>query len=81
MEGKATAQLPLHFKAKSEHSSPWQGIVVQLYPEQKAAFLQMLFKIYSDVPEDLGKTEAQEEVDLRRLHHQSLDPPPYKGHD
>lgn len=56
-KGNRPAAIAFSFKAKSEHTCPWQGIVVQLFPEQKAAFLQMLF-IYLDVPEDLGKTEA-----------------------
>lgn len=50
-------------------------------PEQKVVLLQMLFKIYLDVPENLGETEAGEGADLRRLQHQSLDLPLHKGYD
>lgn len=48
MAGKEITQLPLGFSSRlSLGGPPSRGWAVQLFPEQKVVFLQMLFKIRS----------------------------------
>ena len=46
-KGNHPVTTAVFFKAGSRQASPCRGWAVQLFLEQKAVFLQILFKIYS----------------------------------